>query len=177
METMYSGFANMMDGPGMQDPGILKLRKISDVWKTEDGSFEMRIRSQEAVAVLRGRGALDTRISLNPMMTGMMGMGMAMGNSPAPHEIDLLFCFGTAILDVEGNPLLRLERAWYENDTLTVEATDGQTEENRMLKLFRVPREEEPVNPSVRVPNFCPECGNRMEGRPVCRMCGWRVRG
>ena len=112
METMSSAFLNnMMDGPGMADRGLLKLQKISGIWKTEDDSFEMRICSQEAVAILRGKGALDTRISVNNMMTAMMGMTIE--NSAIPHEIDLIFSFGHTILDAEGNPLLRLERAWF----------------------------------------------------------------
>ena len=178
METMSSSFfANMTDGPGMMDQGLLKLNQISGVWKTEDGSFEMRIRSQEAVAILRGRGALETRISVNGMMTAMMGMGQAAGNSTAPHEIELFFSAGQTILDVEGNPLLRLERAWYGSGTLAVEVTDRQTEEKRTLRLFRVPKEEKPIDPSIPVPNFCPECGNAMQGNPVCQACGWRVTG
>ena len=172
METMNSALlGNIMDGPGMVDQGLLKLQKISDIWKNEDSSFEIRIRSQEAVAILRGRGALDTRISVNNMM------GMTMGNSAVPHEIDLIFSFGHTILDVEGTPLLRLERAWYENDTLFIEATDRQTDEKRTLVLFRVPKAEKAVDLSVPIPKFCPECGNSMQGKPVCQACGWRVTG
>ena len=176
METMRSAFLNnMMDGPGMADQGLLKLQKISGIWKTEDESFEMRICSQEAVAILRGKGALDTRISVNNMMTAMMGMTIE--NSAVPHEIDLIFSFGHTILDVEGNPLLRLERAWYENDRLSVEVTDLQTEEKRELRLFRGPRADIPIDPSIPVPKFCPECGNSMSGKPICQACGWRVTG
>ena len=178
METMSSAFlGGMMDGPGMADQGLLKLQRISDIWKTRDGSFELRIRLQEAVAILHGRGALDTRICVNNMMTGMMGMAAAMGNGAPPHEIDLIFTFGQTILDVEGKALLRLERAWYENDTLTVEATDRQTEEKRTLELFRVPKADKPIDPSVPMPKFCPECGHSMQGKPICQACGWRVTG
>lgn len=178
METMSTAFLNnMMDGPGMADQGLLKLQKISDIWKTEDGAFELRIRSQEAVAILHGKGALDTSISVNSFLTGMMGMTSAMGNGMPPHEIDLIFSFGHTILDVEGNPLVRLERAWYENDTLTVEATDRRTEEKRVLELFRVTKADKPIDPSIPVPKFCPECGHSMQGKPICQACGWRVIG
>ena len=178
METMSSAFfSSMMDGPGMADRGLLKLQKISDIWKTEDDSFELRVRSQEAVAILRGRGALDTRISVNNMMMGMMGMAQATGNNMPAHEIDLMFTFGHTILDVEGNPLLRLERAWYENDTLTVEVTDRRTEDKRELRLFRVPKADIPLDPSISLPKFCPECGHPMAGKPICQTCGWRVTG
>lgn len=178
METMSPAFlSGMMDGPGMADQGLLKLRKLSDTWKTGDGSFELHVRAQEAVAILRGRGALDTRVCVNSMTMGMMGMAQTVGNGTPPHEIDLLFTFGNTILDVEGNPLLRLERAWYENDTLSVAVTDRQTEEQRTLALFRVPKADKPIDPSIPVPKFCPECGHSMQGKPICQTCGWRVTG
>ena len=179
METMSQRFfTDMTDGPGMMNQGLLQLQKISGVWKTEDGSFELRIRSQEAVAILHGRGALDTRIAVNHMGM-MMGMGMQPDENgmPKPHTLDLFFTMGNTILDVEGNPLLRLESAWYENEALSVAATDPQTDKTRSLRLARVPAAERPIDPSVPVPKFCPECGNRMAGSPVCQSCGWRVTG
>ena len=179
MGTMsQSYFKNMTDGPGMVDQGLLKLQRISGDWKTQDGSFELRLRSQEAVAILHGRGALDTRVAVDNLMSGFMGLAMQTGGSmPQQHEIDLIFSFGHTILDVEGTPLLRLERAWYDNGALTVEVTDRQTDAKRALRLARVPAEEQPVDPSIPVPRFCPECGHPMNGKPICQSCGWRVTG
>ena len=179
METMsQSHFADMTDGPGMADQGLLKLRKISGIWKTDDGSFELRIHSQEAVAVLHGRGALDTRLAVCHIGM-MMGMPMYPGSNSTqkPHELEVFFAMGNTILDVEGTPLLRLESAWYENDVLSVAATDLQAKQKRLLMLTRVPDEEKPIDPSVPIPKFCPECGNRMGDKPVCPSCGWRVTG
>lgn len=173
-----SFYADMTDGPGMMNQGLLQLQKISDIWKTEDGSFELRIRSQETVAILHGKGALDTRIAVNNMGM-MMGMAMLTGENsiPKPDELNLFFTMGNTILDVEGNPLLRLEHARYGNDVLSVQVTDLQTEEKRSLKLARVSAAEKPIDPSIPIPKFCPECGNRMAGKPVCQSCGWRVTG
>jgi len=163
----------MTDGPGMQDPGYLKLLKLRGEWKTEDGSLVFKTDGSGAATVIRaGAGTLETRLSINHML-GMLAFAQA---APLPvHEVDATFIGGDTIPDADGNPLVKLHTVCLDQGKLFVELTEPADQNRQRVSLARVSdRADAPrAIPGAVIPKFCPECGTPSEGKPICPGCGY----